>query len=86
MKITSPEMLAHSLKDARRRRHLTQQATAERIGIKQATVSGFEHHPERSRLETLFKLLAALDLELHVTERDRPGGETVGDGGWDQEW
>ena len=43
MKITSPEMLAHSLKNARTRRQLTQQATAEQIGIKQSTVSGFEH-------------------------------------------
>ncbi|MFG6177269.1 helix-turn-helix domain-containing protein [Halomonas sp. THAF12] len=86
MKITSPEMLAHSLKNARKRRHLTQQATAEQIGIKQATVSGFEHHPERSRLETLFKLLSALELELHVTERDRPENATGGEARWDQEW
>ncbi|MDN3522111.1 helix-turn-helix domain-containing protein [Halomonas ramblicola] len=82
MRITSPEMLAQSLKNARKRHRLTQQTTAELIGIKQATVSAFENHPERSRLETLFKLLAALDLELHVTGRNQPHqGE-----GWDQEW
>lgn len=86
MKITSPEMLAHSLKSARKRRHLTQQATAEQIGIKQATVSGFEQHPERSRLETLFKLLSALELELHVTDRDRPDDATGSEAHWDQEW
>ncbi len=86
MKITSPDMLAQSLKNARRHRHLTQQGTADLIGIKQATVSAFENHPERSRLETLFKLLSALELELHVTERNRPEEVTAGDRGWDQEW
>ncbi|MFG6137070.1 helix-turn-helix domain-containing protein [Halomonas sp. B23F22_10] len=86
MKITSPEMLAHSLKNARKRRQLTQQATAEQIGIKQSTISGFEHHPERSRLETLFKLLSALELELHVTERDSTDASTSPEAGWDQEW
>ncbi|GEK74142.1 MULTISPECIES: helix-turn-helix domain-containing protein [Halomonas] len=86
MKITSPDMLAHSLKNARKRRQLTQQATAEQIGIKQATVSGFEHHPERSRLETLFKLLSALELELHVTERDSTEESASPEACWDQEW
>ncbi|MDT8878197.1 helix-turn-helix domain-containing protein [Halomonas saccharevitans] len=86
MKITSPEMLAQSLKNARKRRHLTQQVTAEQVGIKQATVSGFEHHPERSRLETLFKLLSALELELHVTERNSAEDTTSPEAGWEQEW
>lgn len=86
MKITSPEMLAQALKNARRDRQLTQHATAEQVGIKQATVSGFENHPERSRIETLFKLLSALELELYVAERDQTSGVTRGEEGWDQEW
>lgn len=85
MKITSPEMLAQALKNTRQDHRLTQRATANQVGIKQATVSGFENHPERSRLETLFKLLSALELELHVTERNKPGG-TAGNNAWDQEW
>ncbi|GKW49744.1 helix-turn-helix domain-containing protein [Halomonas sp. NCCP-2165] len=86
MKITSPEMLAQSLKNARRDRHLTQQATAELIGIKQATVSSIENHPERSRIETLFKLLSALELELHLSERASADDATSDDHSWDQEW
>ncbi|HBM50488.1 MAG TPA: transcriptional regulator, partial [Marinobacter sp.] len=31
---------------------------------------------------TLFKLLTALDLELHLSERDAKNAEA----GWDQEW
>ncbi|MGC3872094.1 helix-turn-helix domain-containing protein [Halomonas sp. GXIMD04776] len=82
MKITSPDTLAQSLKEARKHCGLTQQVAAEQAGIKQATVSGFENYPEKSRIETLFKLLAALDLELYVVERD----QAHHDQGWDQEW
>ncbi len=82
MKITSPEMLAQALKNARKHQNLSQQATADQIGVKQATVSGFENHPDKSRVETLFKLLSALDLELRLTER----GTSEPESGWDQEW
>lgn len=47
---------------------MNQTQTAELIGIKQTTVSDFENKPESTKLETLFKILAALDLELHVTK------------------
>lgn len=82
MKLTSPEALAHALKNARKRQGLSQSDTASQIGVKQATVSGFENHPGGSRIETLFKLLSALNLELQVSERDTPDDEN----GWDQEW
>ena len=82
MKITSPKLLAQALKNARSRKNLTQQRTAEQIGIKQSTVSGFENQPDKARIETLFKLLSALELELHVTDRN----SNPAAGGWDQEW
>lgn len=82
MKITSPEALAEALKSARKRKALTQQAVAAEIGVKQATVSSFENHPERTRVETLFKLLSAMNLELRVLERGKPEQGLA----WDQEW
>lgn len=82
MKITSPKLLAQALKNARTDKKLTQQKTAEQIGIKQSTVSGFENQPDKARIETLFKLLAALELEVQLVERDKSGQAT----GWDQEW
>lgn len=82
MKITAPDALASALRSARKQRSLTQQTLAEQVGTKQATISTFENHPENCRVETLFKLLAALDLELQVTERGQPKPQT----GWDQEW
>ena len=82
MKITSPDSLAKALQDVRVLKGLTQQETAQRVGIKQATVSAFENYPERSRVETLFKLMAALGLELHVAER----GDSQAPPAWDEEW
>ncbi|MGM0569912.1 helix-turn-helix domain-containing protein [Marinobacter sp.] len=82
MRITSPEMLAQALRNARIDHHLSQQSVAELVGIKQNTVSSFENHPESSRVETLFRLLSALNLELSIRERNQPPEDT----GWKQEW
>ena len=82
MRITSPEMLAQALKNIRKERQLSQSVVADSVGLKQATISGFENQPEGSRVETLFKLLTALDLELHLSERNSEKPEA----GWDQEW
>ncbi|OKP04507.1 helix-turn-helix domain-containing protein [Xenorhabdus eapokensis] len=62
---------------------LTQKETADRLGIKQSTVSGFENSPEKSKLETLFKLLSVLDLGLQVTEHN---ASTKPNSGWTREW
>ena len=82
MKITSPDMLAKAMKEARSHNGMSQKDAAEQVGIKQATVSAFENHPEKSRVETLFKLMAALGLELHVAKRESKQSEQV----WDEEW
>jgi len=82
VRITSPEMLAQALKNIRKERQLSQSMVADNVGLKQATLSGFENKPEASRVETLFKLLTALDLELHLSECDTKNAEA----GWDQEW
>lgn len=83
MRITSTAMLAQAMRDKRKQHKLSQQATANLIGVKQTTVSAFENHPDGTRLETLFKLLAALDLELNIVRRDSVRSK---DSGWDQEW
>lgn len=82
MKITSPELLAQAIRNARVDHNLSQQSVAELVGIKQNTVSSFENHPEKSRVETLFRLLSALNLELSISERNQPPART----GWEQEW
>lgn len=76
-------MLAAAVRDQRKLSKLTQSEAAKQVGIKQTTVSDFELRPESTKLETLFKLLSALDLELHVVKR----GSTLDDSKvWDREW
>ena len=83
MKVTSPSLLAAAVRDQRKLSKLTQSEAAKQVGIKQTTVSDFELRPESTKLETLFKLLSALDLELHVVKR----GSTLDDHKvWDREW
>ena len=83
MRVTSPTLLAAAVRDQRKISKLTQSEAAKQVGIKQTTVSDFELRPESTKLETLFKLLAALDLELHVVKR----GSTLDDNKvWDREW
>ncbi len=69
MKVTSPASLASTVRDQRTLNKLSQVKAAERVGIKQTTVSDFENKPESTKLETLFKILSSLDLELHVVKR-----------------
>ncbi|EHH3295936.1 helix-turn-helix domain-containing protein [Salmonella enterica] len=83
MNVTSPKMLAQAVRNARKQRKLTQRKTAESMCMKQSTVSEFENHPEGTRLDTLFKLLAALDLKLQVVSRK---GENKSSDSWNQEW
>ncbi len=83
MRVTSPTLLAAAVRDQRKISKLTQAEAAKQVGIKQTTVSDFELRPESTKLETLFKLLSALDLELHVVKR----GSTLDDNKvWDREW
>ncbi len=83
MKVTSASALAQAVRDQRKVNKLTQSETAEQVGIKQTTVSDFENRPESTKLETLFKILSALDLELHVVKRGSSLPESTT---WTKEW
>ncbi len=83
MKITTPKMLAAEMREQRKKNKLTQAQAADQVGLRQATVSEFENTPESTKLETFFKILASLDLELHVVKR----GSTPNEGKvWNKEW
>jgi HTH-type transcriptional regulator/antitoxin HipB len=71
MRVNSPKELAVYLQDRRVLKNVSQEKAADLASVRQATVSAFESKPESAKLETLFKLLSALDLELEV----RPKGE-----------
>ena len=83
MRITSAAALANAVRNQRKLVQKTQRETADLVGIKQTTVSDFELKPESTKLDTLFKILAALDLELHVSKR---GAELTDGNNKNREW
>ena len=71
--VQTSEQLAQVLRCQRIALRRTQQRAGAGVGLLPKTVSALETAPHRSTVKSLFKLLAALDLELVVHERtDRP--------------
>ncbi len=78
-KVTSPKVLGQVLKSARIRKGLNQQHAGSLVGITQAMVSRIERGESNARTDTLFRLLAALEIEMLLRPRDQsfPGeGDT----------
>jgi len=67
--IQTPQQLGSVLQGYRKERGLTQKDVGARLGIAQNTVSQIESEPGRAGLARVFKVLAALDLELVVRPR-----------------
>jgi len=93
MKVTNAKQLSAYLKDARLNEQLSQSKVASKVGIRQDTVSSFELNPDSTKLETLFKILSALNLELDIKVRNqelvnerRHYNATVPEQEWKEEW
>lgn len=76
--IKTPQQLGSVLKGWRSERGLTQQEVGFKVGLAQKAVSQIETDPGRAGLARIFKVLAALDLELVL----RPRGNTHGRSEW----
>ena len=70
--VTAPQQLGQVLRGCRKQARLTQRDTADRGGLLPKTVSALESTPERASVETLFKILSALDLELVLRAKGAP--------------
>lgn len=73
MKTTAhtPRQLGQILKGQRRSQALSQQTAAESVGLLPKTISKLELATETSTIESLYKLLSALELELVVQTRSQ---------------
>ena len=67
--VNSPQGLGLFIRRVRKHRKLTQSEAGVGFKLDQTTVSSIEQGANGTRLETLFRLLAALDLELVVQEK-----------------
>ena len=77
----TPEQLGQILRGSRKRLALTQQAAANKVGLKQATVSAVENDASGTSVQTLYKLLSALGLELVLRD-----ASMVRDASTSREW
>ena len=67
--ITSPEILGKALRKHRKDRKLTQTQLGNKYNLTQKTISQIESGLPGVQLSTLFKVLAALKLEIHLQDR-----------------
>jgi HTH-type transcriptional regulator/antitoxin HipB len=97
MKITNSRQLSAYIKDIRLNQKQSQTGTAKKVGIRQDTISSFELNPDSTKLNTLFKILSALNLELEVKVRNAKLTEQLhgnnsaaivntSDSKWKEEW
>ncbi len=70
--VYSPKSLGSALKRQRTAKKLSQKEAGDAFKVDQTTVSSIEQGAPGTRLETLFRMLAALDLTLVI----RPKKET----------
>jgi len=86
MLIHTPTDLAQYYRDQRKKQGLTQVSVADEVSVRQDTVSKFELKPENVRLDTLFRLLSALDMELHVVPKGQSPTTVDTEKGWTEQW
>ena len=67
--VRTPQQLSHVLRSCRKQNKLTQKVAGEGVGLLPKTISALEQHADGSSLDSLFRLLSALNLELVVQER-----------------
>lgn len=68
----SPAQLGSAIRRKRKELHLTQAQLGNQTGLRQATIYAVEAGEPGTQIDTIFKILAALDMEL--VNRDRTKG------------
>lgn len=83
MFMRSPKELALLVISQRKKLKLSQTKVADLVGLKQKTISAFENKPESTRLDTLFRILSAVKLDLTILAKNRI---TKTESQWQEEW
>jgi HTH-type transcriptional regulator / antitoxin HipB len=68
--VHSPKSLGNAIKRQRNAKKLSQKNAGGAFKIEQSTLSSIEQGAEGTRLSTLFRILAALDLEIIVRSKE----------------
>ena len=77
MIIRSAKDLALYLNDKRKQLKMSQSEVADLVGLKQDTISKFENSPDNSRIDTLFRILSALNLNMSLVPKEQETHEEI---------
>ncbi len=75
----SPKEVGHAIREARKARKLTQKDLAIRSGVWQETISKIENGLSGTKLETIFDILSALELEVTIDNRSKGSSTSLED-------
>nr|WP_323782615.1 helix-turn-helix domain-containing protein [Amylibacter sp.] len=75
----SPREVGHAIREARKAQKLTQKELAIRSGVWQETISKIENGLSGTKLETIFDLLSALELEVTIDDRSKGSSTSLED-------
>ena len=75
-KVISPESFGFALREERKKKGLNQTDLGAPVGVNQTTISNVEQGNPGTRLDTLFRLLSVLDLELVLQPKDVASDKT----------
>ena len=73
-----PRQLGAIIQCERLRQGMTQQQLASLIGKQQKTISAIENGSQGTKLDTLLRVIATLDLDIQIVPR-RPDGKSIED-------
>lgn len=65
-----PRELALRIVDQRKKLGLSQAAVADLVGLKQKTISAIENNPERAHVDTLLRVLSAINLDIELIDKN----------------
>ncbi len=83
MFIRSPKELALLISNQRKKLKLSQAEVGKLVGLKQQTISEFEIKPEGTKLNTLFHILSAVNLDIKIAIKD---DAIITKNEWKEEW
>lgn len=75
----TPRQIGNAIRRARKARDLSQGQLGDLAGLRQETISLIESGNPAAKLETILKVLAALDLEFQVVTRTRSTAADIED-------
>ena len=83
MFVSSPKELALLVINQRKKLKLSQAEVGKLVGLKQQTISEFEIRPESTQIDTLFRILSALKLDIMLPPKDEKLTKKTK---WKEEW